>query len=88
MKTSDLKKLINSRLDSLNEVQLKEVLLFIEKYSESNAEEPAIGYNTEDWELLPTWQQERIDRANNSLNEGKGELHEDVVERLKTKYGF
>tara|TARA_R100000687_G_C6342812_1_gene115046 strand:+ start:129 stop:446 length:318 start_codon:yes stop_codon:yes gene_type:complete len=88
VKTSDLRKEIISRLDLLDEAQLKEVLLFIEKYSESRAEEPAIGYSTEDWELLPSWQQKRIEKANAFLDDHEWESHEDVVKRMKTKYHF
>jgi len=89
MKTSDLKKVIISRLELLDEAQLKEVLLFIEKNSAKSAKEPATRYSIEDWELLPAWQQKRIEKANISLDDDQeGELHEDVVEKMKTKYGF
>lgn len=88
MKTSDLKKRIIERVELMDEDQLREVLLYIEKILEMKTSEPALGYSTKEWDLLPSWQQKRIEKANASLDQEEGDLHKDVVKKIKTKYGF
>ena len=88
MKISDLKKELISRVELMDEDQLREVLHYIEGYLEVKAGEPAMGYTTKNWDLLPSWQQKRIDKANASLDNEEGVSHKNVVKNIKTKYGF
>ncbi len=80
MSTSDLKLELFRKIDALDSSSLAQVFGFVQNLQSGFVDEAA-------WELLSTDQKAGILNVGQSITEGKGVAHEEVVKRMMRKLG-